>query len=532
MAEFVPSQYQIAIRDWVQSSRGSAFVAAVAGSGKTTVLVWLASMLSGAAVFMAFSSKIQKELRERLSGTAMEVYGIYGMGLSALKRSGKLRAHKGVNSGKYYNICRNIVDGLLAGGPLAGVAELTDAQHDALKEEYPVKDINDLCQLCQVELVNSREESEILAVVQHHGKDFHPDIVPLLKPIIRQMMQTGFVNSELTDPPDARPRECVCGYSFVDMIWLPWVYSKSKRPLRFRQFAWIFVDEAQDLSNAQRWIVQQVRSPGGRFLFVGDRQQAIFGFAGADCTSVDKIVEEFGCIELPLSVCYRCPLSHLELARKFVPQIEARDGASEGTIENFTDEKFLAQVREGDLISCRLTAPLVKICYQLIATGISAAVLGRDIGAGLVKVVKAIQKKERVFKNFLTALAIYEASQRAKIEENESNPQAKLDALEDKIDCVRMMHEIVNPRGYDAMIESLESIFVNDDAKPSVTLATIHRIKGLETKRHYIINPSLMPFRAETDWQLEQERNLEYVSLTRSTDYLGLVELPRPIKTR
>jgi DNA helicase-2/ATP-dependent DNA helicase PcrA len=65
---------------------------------------------------------------------------------------------------------------------------------------------------------------------------------------------------------------------------------------------------------------------------VGDPKQAIYGFAGADCRSVEKIKARTQATELPLSICYRCPISHLDKAREIVPQIEARPGAPAGVI--------------------------------------------------------------------------------------------------------------------------------------------------------------------------------------------------------
>ena len=62
----------------------------------------------------------------------------------------------------------------------------------------------------------------------------------------------------------------------------------------------------------------------------------------------------------------------------------------------------------------------------------------------------------------------------------------------------------------------------NDEA---VILSTVHRAKGMEAKRVYIAEPYLLPLYWDNQkaWQLEQENNLLYVALSRSTCNLYLI---------
>jgi ATP-dependent exoDNAse (exonuclease V) beta subunit len=96
--------------------------------------------------------------------------------------------------------------------------------------------------------------------------------------------------------------------------------------------------------------------------------------------------------------------------------------------------------------------------------------------------------------------------------------------------------------GFEVYIQS----FFTDDAnghKP-VMFSTVHKAKGLEYDRVFILRPDLFPHpAAKKEWQLEQEYHLEYVALTRAKQALyfvgGLInnltledEVPRPSKQK
>jgi DNA helicase-2/ATP-dependent DNA helicase PcrA len=44
----------------------------------------------------------------------------------------------------------------------------------------------------------------------------------------------------------------------------------------------------------------------------------------------------------------------------------------------------------------------------------------------------------------------------------------------------------------------------------------VHKAKGLEANRVFIVRPDLLPMKAVKGWQQIQETNLEYVAITRA----------------
>ena len=75
----------------------------------------------------------------------------------------------------------------------------------------------------------------------------------------------------------------------------------------------MLVDECQDLNKAQLNIVKLLDGNEGRIISVGDPSQAVFGFAGADDSSYYNDEKETKAVEIPLSICYRCPTTHIKL---------------------------------------------------------------------------------------------------------------------------------------------------------------------------------------------------------------------------
>jgi len=60
----------------------------------------------------------------------------------------------------------------------------------------------------------------------------------------------------------------------------------------------------------------------------------------------------------------------------------------------------------------------------------------------------------------------------------------------------------------------------------SVKISTIHRAKGLEAERVFIINYNELPLKRsdQKEWEIEQERNLLYVAVTRAKSELYLIK--------
>jgi DNA helicase II / ATP-dependent DNA helicase PcrA len=258
---------------------------------------------------------------------------------------------------------------------------------------------------------------------------------------------------------------------------------------------------------------------GTRGLFVGDVNQTIMGFSGSKSDSIPNIIQQTNSIQLPLSICYRCPSSHLELANKVYNVIEAAPNAIEGELEKINKEEIVNYVKAGDLIICRCIEPLVELYFKLIRAGISVTMKNQDIGQQLIDLLSTIFGKNKNltlssshFSRIL--LQWFDEKQTELVKNNASALYISL--LEDKIKTLISIYDGNNCQELDQCIKLITQL-CQVKKNLAVNLTTIHGAKGLEAQRVFLLRPDLIPHKsAVQQWEKEQERNLLFVSLTRS----------------
>ena len=137
-------------------------------------------------------------------------------------------------------------------------------------------------------------------------------------------------------------------------------------------------------------MLKAVKPNGGRFIAVGDPAQAIYGFAGADSDSFKKLTEIQNTTQLPLSVCYRCGKNIISKAQTIIEHILPFEGAKEGKVDY---DLNLSHINNADMVLCRQTYPLVRLCLKMLSQGRKARILGGDIGRSLIKMVEDTKRK-------------------------------------------------------------------------------------------------------------------------------------------
>lgn len=305
---------------------------------------------------------------------------------------------------------------------------------------------------------------------------------------------------------------------FDDMILFPLV--KNLR-VKFTKDI-VFVDEAQDLSRARQALVAKFVKPGtGRMVVVGDDRQAIYGFAGADSDALENMIERWGCVDLPLSVTWRCPKAVVAKAQTIVPDIEAAPNAAEGEV--VTLDELPKDLSAKDAILCRNTAPLIETAFMLIRSGTPCKVEGRAIGEGLVKL--ASRWKIKTIDALLNRLEEYKEREVQKAMAKGS--EAKAEQVADKVATLVTICEACLARDEKEVrhvVVAIRNLF-EDNPEKVLTLATYHRSKGREWQRVILLrHAELCPAKfARQPHQVKQEHNLAYVAFTRAQATLAFL---------
>ncbi|MEO0933544.1 MAG: UvrD-helicase domain-containing protein, partial [Cyanobacteria bacterium J06641_2] len=427
---FVPSSFQLRIIDWILNGSGNGCCNAVAGAGKSTTLNIVAKTLSesgfrpseikicvfGKANSLDLISKFGNRWKSSISTLHSAGWKLL---IQYLQIDSKKRGL--LSDNKYKRICQNLrlIVGRRNKSSILKDREIIDNASDFLK-------LIDLVRLCDVEVTTEN----IIALSRHYEieKVHKPQDVAYW---INRCLKIG--------EQQAINKEC---FDFVEQVWLPghWDLGSEKW---FRPYKFVLVDECQDLNEAQKKLVQILAGSNGRILAVGDPNQAVMGFAGADDNSYYNIVKSINAVELPLSICYRCPTSHINLVKKefsYIP-IQPAPNAPEGVIKQIESDQIVKHIKDEDMIIGRKTAPLVGLCIRLIGRGKKAIVKGKKIGETLGKECDEIIKLPgyfyKLFNDYLEQYRSIKINQYQGLDEEEQ----LIETINDKLDAVQTIYE-------------------------------------------------------------------------------------------
>lgn len=280
----------------------------------------------------------------------------------------------------------------------------------------------------------------------------------------------------------------------------------------------ILVHNCQDTNKCQIALALMSLKDDGRIVAVGDEYQSIYGFRGADVDAIPNLIEHLNAETLPLSVTYRCPKSHVEQIHQLFPEIplESAESARDGVIKSISNSDFLLEVRPTDMILCRTNAPLVTPAFELIRKGVKAIIRGRDIGSGLTVLIRKM--KANSIEELLLKLKDHTDREVTRLKSIEKENQAL--AMQDKYDTIVALCE--GTLSISELEDKIETIF--SDSIEGVVFSSVHKAKGLEAERVYILKKELMPHKmAKLPWEMQQERNIQYVAYTRSLSELIFV---------
>lgn len=484
------SPFQQAIFQYIEARDGNLIINAVAGAGKTFTIVNALRLCQGKVLFLAFNKRIVEELNTKLKAMLEHttVKTFHSLGMSFITSWRRVQ----VDEDKVRKIIRNSLG-------------------DRAKELYSgwLTRMVSLAKQEGVGVLIPNTPKSWSAIAEHYGVALDSTDADEAEAI-----RYGIEVLEISN----RDHKTI---DFDDMIYWPLLFNLTTK----FQFDWVFIDEAQDTNKVQISLLRKVLKPGGRLVAVGDPHQAIYGFRGADSSAMDSIAEVFGCKSLPLSISYRCSKAAGELAARFVPHFQVNSSNQQGVVADLDiqKEENLHYFTKNSAILCRNTAPLIAMAYWLLRKKIPCKVLGREIGQGLISLIHKLVGKTKDVDCLVNRLYNFQQREVQKLLGQFKESQAQ--AVEDKCQSIQFFIDNLpeDDRTIDRLIAEIKELF--KDGNGTLTLSTVHKAKGLEWDRVFVLNRELMPSRwAYKPWQKEQELNLQYVAYTRTKNELFFIQ--------
>jgi superfamily I DNA/RNA helicase len=321
------------------------------------------------------------------------------------------------------------------------------------------------------------------------------------------------------------------------MLYLPFIWALRAS----KHYSFLFIDECQDLSKSQLAVVLKHCRQGGRILAVGDPYQSIYGFAGADIESFHSIKKMIKAKELPLTTCFRCPPNVVALATSIRSDISASKN-EDGSIEEISFKQVVKIAKKGDLIISRYREPILFLVFEFINKNIQVQIHDDEVNEIIDELKKLFKQEERtliiaevdggfesikeiVLKRWLFIIE-KEAERLPDSGERHLYIETKTKYLANKLEFMhkKYLQWKTSCRTINEMLRKIKDFITATEN--SIRLSTIHRAKGLEAKRVFILNfddlPHFKP--SQKPWEKIQEKNLKYVAITRALNDLFLVK--------
>lgn len=503
------SEQQQAFLDWCEKGSGSCVLVAVAGAGKTTVLIEGGRRIRGQVAYVAYNKDIVKETEEKLKKKGidwkkMQAKTAHSFGWGAFKKARGWSNDEATN-----HIDKHKVDSILNG--------LMDDKHPLKAQQPGMVKLISLAKQSMFGMLKPIESYDAWEEMAEHYDVFDDDDQPIaIRDVIDMCILALKASKNDLDRVD-----------YDDMIYMPLIHK-----MRFWRFQNVFIDESQDTNAARRALVRAMLMPNGRVAAVGDPHQGIYGFTGADADALQLIAKDFNCKWLNLTITYRCPKTVVTFAQRWVSHITAAETAPEGAVSATTMDDFFKRndLGAGSAVLCRLNKPLVSLAFQLIRRRIPCRIEGRDIAESLQKLmrrwkVKTLNQLEAKIENYLEA---------EKTKLLAKKKEDKLAQVEDTVETIRVIIDQCRKEGKHSIDEAVEYVgeLFGDRVTGMMVLSSIHKAKGREWENVFWLdraNTCPSPW-ARQAWQVEQENNLCYVAATRAKEQL--VELAAPMVKR
>jgi DNA helicase-2/ATP-dependent DNA helicase PcrA len=468
-----PTPEQAAIIDFARSSPQNLVVNALAGTGKTSTIEMVCNAVRNTPIlYLAFNKRIVDEAKGRMPGH-VECKTQNALGHAVWQQACGRRLV--VDGGKTRSILRALIN------ELKGAAK--DAAWDGFSDT-----LRWISRAKRDGYVPARFTGPAPGAIWRDAKAWYrgdpPDFPRLIdETLIRSIAQAH-----------------EGGIDYDDQIYMPVVFGGP-----WPKFPFVIIDEAQDMNELQHEMLDKLVVK--RLMAVGDPWQSIYAFRGAISNGMTALTERFDAHTLPLSVTFRVPKSGVLRAQSRVPHYRAFEANPEGEILELPEWSATDIPTEAAII-CRNNAPLISMAFKLLRSGRAIKLVGMDIGAGLVRILKRLPSGPMP-----DAIDAWRGAELARGQ--------SASVVWDKAECLRAL--CAGKSSLQDAITQAELLFKREGP---IQLLSGHKAKGLEWDTVFHLDPWRIPsrFAVEGSEEWEQELNVRYVVETRWKQRLVLVD--------
>lgn len=481
---FPPTAQQQAIIDAAVAGQNVA-VQALAGTGKTSTLRMVAEAMPDRRIlYIAFNKTIAEEARQSMSANVTALtFNAYA-----------LRQMRG---GPYAAKLDRLGKGARHPQDIARLLNVEPVEYLDHEGEPQVMAAGGRVQLAKAVVAKFRMSSDP-KISEAHLPDALPSTM-VYTPILETARQ---IWENIADPNNAHLLDGDRAVQFDhDDYFKLWALTRPRIDTDV-----IFFDEAQDINDVQRDVVQ---SQPAQTLVVGDTYQSIYGFRGAK----DALKDWPADITLPLTQSWRFGPAIAERGDDFLRLL----GAPFELTGNPAMNSRIGVVDHPDAILCRTNVGAVSEVSRAVDEGKKVALVGGSseisklaIAAKDLKAGRGTNHPE--LSRFTHWWEVEEAAQ----EERALQPFVRL----------------IDQHGPDKLLNLVGNLVDEDaigDSAPDVVVSTAHKAKGREWRRVRIAGDFHTPKYAESG-EIEslpsaEELRLSYVAVTRGRDEVSLGSL-------
>jgi superfamily I DNA/RNA helicase len=392
----------------------------------------------------------------------------------------------------------------------------------------------------------SKEELEAMERLGRTPKSFEKEIIEMAKELLHQSMPGA----------NEHPK-----YQFMrdhaDTLWWAALHADE---LVWPEYSVVLADEIQDFNKNQVTMLRKLGEAGARIVAVGDPNQAIYRFTGADAKAFNNITNTLnnlpnGVTEKKLLINYRSGSDIIDdinkntkvknlVAGKTHKGVVSTNKSYDQMIDKLKDEwDSKGKLQHQTAIISRTNIPLVNTALQLLKNNINFTLLGRDFSKELVEFMDQITDNSVLsIPNFRQRMN-QELKSKKETWKNKPSKQKDLKELEETADAFNNVLEYLESNNWKDPKTGIEVRNTKDlkylfrqlfagteedeglNTKNSVILSSAHRSKGLEFDRVYVRCPDkfLKPRNPHPE-EMEQEENVHFVGRSRASHQLHIVD--------